>query len=346
MLFSFTSNFKRLIVSRMYWGRSSLYKNISHFLVVFITILFAISGLIYRVADVSASQTKLEGNVNIGSDDLLQQGGSVATVLRIDDNNLSGIDTSKYTVKPNDTLASIATSYKVTIDTVRWANPGLISPFSNEIQNGWVLTIPQINGVLYTVKKGQTLDDIIKITSVNNNESNKFNIVQFNKLNEPYTLVAGQKLFIPDGNLSKQEIEVEGIPRGVFIDPLSDPSCKGYNYSRGFTSYHDGVDLPKSGGCIIVAAATGTVVFAGWENLSGYAVKIDHGGGIGTLYYHNSEIYVKVGDRVQQGDPISYMGNTGNSFGTHLHFILRKNHNPVDPAEYVPYKRVGNEALF
>ncbi len=334
-----SSEIKRRIVSRMFWGRSTLYKNVVHFLVIVITISVTLSGIIYRVSDVSASGSSLSGEYTIGTNDLLTQGGSIATVLRTDNTNLSALQNRKYTVQSGDTLDSIAKNYSVSMDTIRWANPNLISPFTNDIQVGWELAIPEINGVLYTVRDGQSLEDIISLTSVNNNESNRFNIIELNQLEPPYSLRSGTKLFIPDGNLFNQSVAVEGIPRGVFINPLSNPDCEGYIYQRGFTSYHDGIDLSKWDGCTLEATANGTVYYAGWENLSGLAVKIDHGGGIHTYYYHLADIYVKAGDRIQQGTPIGYMGNTGNSTGTHLHFVLKKDYIAVDPEPYVPYNK-------
>src|SRR5256885_590563 len=92
------SEIKRRIVSRMFWGRSNFYKNISHFLMLTITVLVTLSGFIYRVKEVSASQTTLDGTAIIGSDDLLTQGGSISTVLKNDTNNLSAIQTNSYTV--------------------------------------------------------------------------------------------------------------------------------------------------------------------------------------------------------------------------------------------------------
>lgn len=334
-----TSEIKRRIISRMFWGRSYFYKNIVHFLVIIITISVTLSGIIYRVSDVSASGSTLSGEYTIGSNDLLTQGGSIATVLRTDSTNLSALQNKKYTVQSGDTLESISGQFNVSMDTIRWANPNVISPFTNDIQTGWELAIPEINGVLYTVRQGQTLDDIISLTNANNDESNRFNIIELNQLVPPYNVNAGYKLFIPDGNLFSQSVEVEGIPRGIFINPLSSPDCGGYLYQRGFTSYHDGVDLSKWDGCTIQATANGTVYYAGWEVLSGFTVKIDHGGGIHTYYYHLRDVYSRAGDRVQQGDSIGYMGTTGNSTGTHLHFVLKKDFIAVDPEPYVPYNK-------
>ena len=331
-----TTNIKSLFVSRLFWGRGSLYKSAAHFIIFSITLFVALAGIVSRVSGVNVTAKSLNGSITIGSDDLLQQGGSITAILSVDETNSTGLKTSIHTVTSGETLDTIAKKFNVTADTIRWYNSSLISPFSNQLQIGWGLKIPLINGVLYTVRANQSLNDVIAATSANNSESNNFNIVEFNNLTSPYTLHQGQQLFIPDGNLIKQSIQVAGIPKGVFINPLTDSSCSGYTESRGFTSYHDGVDLAKWTGCNLEAVATGTIIYAGWENISGNCIKIDHGGGIVSYYYHLKEIYVKVGQRVQQGESIAYMGSTGNSTGTHLHFTLKKDGEAVDPALYVP----------
>ncbi len=327
------SSVKRKIVSKMFWGRSSFYKNIAQVFMIGVTLIVAFSGFIYRLNPADASSALNSDKGVIGQDDLLQQGQSTDSILVSDSVNFT-MQIKKHEVQKGETLAQIAKEYNVTIDTIRWANPNLISPFTNDIQTGWSLAIPEIPGVYFTVKPGQTMDDIIRLAG-----SNEFDIAEFNNLTQPYKFQSGQKLFIPDGSLTSNDVAVEGIPRGVFINPMSDPSCAGYTISRGFLSYHNGVDLAHWPYCTVVAVANGTVIYAGWSSGGeGYNVKIDHGGGITTHYYHGSGVlYVKVGDRVQQGQPIMQQGSTGNSTGPHLHFSLFKNKVAVNPYGYVPY---------
>lgn len=334
-----TSDLKGSLVSKIHWGRGSYYKNIVHISMLFITAMIAISGVVSRIA--IADSNTLSGNYVYGSNDLLAQGASIQTVITSEGDSITSLD---HIVQRGETLQSIADQYKITKDTIRWFNPILISPFSDDITVGSTLKIPApdgipINGVLYTVKNNQSLEDVIALTSQNNSEANKFNIVQFNNLSEPYTLSDGQQLFIPDGNLNVSDIIIEGIPKGVFINPLSHPSCAGYIESRGFTYYHNGADLARWPGCPIEAVASGVVEYVGCITTGeGCAVKINHGGGIETHYYHgNGTFYVKTGDRVQQGQVIMEMGTTGNSTGVHLHFSLLKNKVFVDPAPYVPF---------
>ncbi len=102
--------------------------------------------------------------------------------------------------------------------------------------------------------------------------------------------------------------------------------------------FHTGIDIGASAGDSVVAAGNGKVVVAG--NLGGYGktVIIDHGGGIMTLYAHNSRLLVSKGSNVTRGQQVSLVGSTGMSTGPHLHFEVRKNGQYVDP---IPYLR-GN----
>lgn len=104
--------------------------------------------------------------------------------------------------------------------------------------------------------------------------------------------------------------------------------------SRQYTM-HTGIDIPANPGTPIVAAQTGTIVFANWFGGYGKAIIIDHGGGYTTLYAHNQDILVNVGEVVRKGDTIATVGNTGYSTGPHLHFEVRINGEYVDPLTYV-----------
>lgn len=325
---------KAFIVSRMFWGRSSFYRNFTLSIMVALTLVISLSGLVYKVSGSSNTQDLFySSNLSVvGQYDLLEQGGSIETVIRI--NPDFGIKIRKHTVKEAESLESIAKDYNVTVDTIRWASQDVINIFTNDVEVGWELSIPEINGVLYKVKEGQNIQAIINDTG-----GNEFDIVEFNDLEAPYNLVAGQYLFVPNGNLFRPDVDVTDIPRGVFKNPLSNPACKGYAFSRGFLSYHNGVDLAIWTGCPISAAANGYVSYAGWSpGGQGYNVVVDHGGGIYTHYYHgDGTFWVKTGDRVQQGQALMYMGCTGNCTGTHLHFSLFKDGVAVNPFDFVPY---------
>lgn len=117
-----------------------------------------------------------------------------------------------------------------------------------------------------------------------------------------------------------------------------------YNVTSPFgyrsLGYHQGIDISgaNASGSLVVAGASGTVVEAGWST-GGYGnyVKIDHGNGIETLYGHmlDNSLMVSVGDTVTKGQAIGRVGNTGYSFGAHLHFEVRINGSRVNPARYL-----------
>ncbi|MEH2147341.1 murein hydrolase activator EnvC family protein [Nostoc sp.] len=103
----------------------------------------------------------------------------------------------------------------------------------------------------------------------------------------------------------------------------------------GYRRFHAGLDFAASYGSKIRAADSGRVIFAGWYGGYGRAVIIDHGNGMTTLYGHTSELYVSEGQAVERGQAIAAVGSTGFSTGPHLHFEVRRNGTPVDPANYL-----------
>jgi murein DD-endopeptidase MepM/ murein hydrolase activator NlpD len=101
-----------------------------------------------------------------------------------------------------------------------------------------------------------------------------------------------------------------------------------------FTYYHNGIDI--GGYSPIYASDGGRVVLSGWDPWGlGYRVKIDHGNGFATTYGHMSRIDVSVGQDVVRGQVIGQTGNTGNSFGTHLHFIIQQGGRHLNPLSFL-----------
>jgi murein DD-endopeptidase MepM/ murein hydrolase activator NlpD len=127
---------------------------------------------------------------------------------------------------------------------------------------------------------------------------------------------------------------------GTFARPIPGAAItSGFGYRTdpitGAQGLHSGIDFGASCGTPIMAAGSGTVLSAGWNGGYGNATIINHGGGLATLYGHQSQIGVSVGESVSQGEVIGYVGTTGRSTGCHLHFEVRVNGNPVDPSGYL-----------
>lgn len=141
----------------------------------------------------------------------------------------------------------------------------------------------------------------------------------------------GGQIIIPD---------TDWIPTGALAWPLpqtfSISSPFGYREDpfTGEIEYHNGTDIAAPNGTQILAAAAGTVTIANgidsWGGSYGYHIKIDHGGGLETLYAHCSAICVTPGQQVQQGEVIGFVGSTGNSTGNHLHFEVWVNGERTD----------------
>ncbi|SEO69727.1 murein hydrolase activator EnvC family protein [Propionispora vibrioides] len=127
---------------------------------------------------------------------------------------------------------------------------------------------------------------------------------------------------------------------GALMWPASGPITSPFGWRThpifGTARYHSGIDIGADYGDTVVAADSGVVIFADWMGGYGKAVVIDHGGGVSTLYGHNSELLVSEGQRVSKGQAISRVGATGYATGPHLHFEVRENGSPVDPMSYLP----------
>jgi len=142
------------------------------------------------------------------------------------------------------------------------------------------------------------------------------------------------------------EAQINAADAGTAGGPVDSPSAAGLiwpvagpitsPFGMRWGKLHPGIDIGAAMGTPIHAAASGSVVYAGWMTGYGNLTVIDHGGGIATAYAHQSKLEVSVGDQVTQGQEIGLIGSTGFSTGPHLHFEVRVNGVPVDPMGYLP----------
>jgi len=125
-----------------------------------------------------------------------------------------------------------------------------------------------------------------------------------------------------------------GIPS---LNPVGGAIAAGYGWrTNPWPEFHKGLDLEANYGDQVRAAAAGTVVSAGWDP-GGFGIKvdIDHGNGYHTWYAHLSRTAVDAGQHVTKGQPIAYVGSTGESTGPHLHYQVMYDGQPIDPAPYL-----------
>jgi murein DD-endopeptidase MepM/ murein hydrolase activator NlpD len=110
---------------------------------------------------------------------------------------------------------------------------------------------------------------------------------------------------------------------------------RGNPFGGGSYEFHSGQDIDAAWGDPVVAGASGTVTFVGWQNGYGQLIVIDHGGGLTTRYGHLSHIDVSQGETVARSQFIGRVGSTGRSTGPHLHYEVRFNDEPVNPLQYL-----------
>ena len=135
---------------------------------------------------------------------------------------------------------------------------------------------------------------------------------------------------------SSAEVNTPLVDIGIsFINPCSGILTSRYGYRWG--RLHAGIDIGSDHGTPIYAAAAGTVVVSDWYYGYGYAVIIDHGNGVRTLYGHCSSLIAGEGEYVSQGQIIARVGSTGQSTGDHCHFEIRVDGSTQNPLNFVSY---------
>jgi murein DD-endopeptidase MepM/ murein hydrolase activator NlpD len=238
-----------------------------------------------------------------------------------------------HVVQAGETLTGIASRYGVSMMTVWWANK-LTS--KDDLHVGQKLVIPPINGLIVTVKVGDTLDSLAAEYKVDPTE-----VLAVNELEDP-VLIVGQTLVLPDAAgapipepkpVARPSNSGGSSGKGGGSCNCSGPSTYGGgsfswpvvgggNYISQYFHYgHYGVDIAADYGSRVRAAASGRVIFAGWKgNGGGYQVWVAHGSGLYSTYNHMSAITVASGESVSEGDQVGRVGQSGHATGPHLHF--------------------------
>lgn len=256
-------------------------------------------------------------------------------------------DIIDYEVQSGDSLSTIAQKFQVSQSTIT-QNNSIVNTHSLKV--GQKLLIPPVDGVIHTVKENETLQKIAQKYKLDKIDT----IIAQNKIADGSLLQVNQTLIIPGAKIeaprdyiaynrnitdnargpsAAPDVAFSGnIKQGGFIKPANGI------YTSRFGPGHYGIDIANRGKGPIFAAADGIVQKAsyGWNGGYGNMITINHADlNASTLYGHNSELYVKPGDYVKQGQVIAWMGNSGRVYGAtglHLHFELAidgKKRNPL-----------------
>lgn len=255
-------------------------------------------------------------------------------------------ETLDYEVQSGDTLSTIGERFLVNTEALAYVNDlssGAI------LHPGDTLKIPPSSGIdeegstlIHAVESGDTVSSIATKYEVAPQA-----IVDFNYLEEPYLLHAGDELYIPDASIPKPEPKPavnyasagsNSDSGGLSLAPVGDVSGTGGfrmptagTITQYMSWYHPAIDIADSCGTPVVAADSGTITFGRWwAGGGGNSVWINHGNGYITKYAHLSG-FAKTSGVVQKGEVIGYMGATGRAYGCHLHFIVEKNGRAINP---------------
>jgi murein DD-endopeptidase MepM/ murein hydrolase activator NlpD len=276
---------------------------------------------------------------------------SPATVER----NARRVSAATYMVRPGDSLFAVANATGAGATAIADAN-ALTPPYA--LQAGQKLQIP--GGLFHRIGAGETGIAIARAYGVSWPD-----IVALNRLPAPYILQVGQNLRLPDGaspgpadgdatpetraasfSLDIDSIVTGGNPAspigrpaalapttfaGSFAWPLAGAVVSRFG-SLGGGRVNDGIKIAGAAGAPVTSAGEGVVVYAGNEiAVLGGLVLVDHGGGWVTAYGHLGRLDVAKGDRVQRGQRLGGVGETGYADSPQLHFEIRRDRKPIDP---------------
>jgi len=255
------------------------------------------------------------------------------------------IQITTYVVATGDSLWSIANAQNLEVDTLVGSN---VFRDSSLLRPGMTLRIPNQDGIFYTFKSGDKIDNVARRYRVSVDR-----IRQVNPTVDLHSLKAGNEIFLPGarpeavseprraGAGSSQQQPASSVNRSArnYRWPVMGKISSPYGWRRHPVTrrndFHTGLDIRAGRGSVIRAAREGRVAYAGWMGAYGKVVVVEHAGGQSTLYAHCSSILVRQGDRVSAGQNIARVGSTGRTTGPHLHFEIRNGNRPVNPLQYL-----------
>ncbi len=259
-----------------------------------------------------------------------------------------------YRVSRGDAMLAIADDFKIKYESILYVNKHL-DDNPHSLKPGMELIIPPVDGLYYEWKDGDTFETVAEKF-----DANAEDIITFPGNNVDLTdpkIDPGTLMMIPGGSreLRNWAADLQTVGRnpagGTGTSEIGGNACGGgpvaagfgwpadaYSLSgNGYGPGHLGLDITAPEGSNVYAAGSGIVTQAqpGYNYGYGNVVQIDHGNGYVTVYAHLSQINVGVCQSVGQGTVIGYSGNTGNSFGAHLHFEIRIGGTNINPYDIV-----------
>jgi LysM repeat protein len=249
----------------------------------------------------------------------------------------------EYQAQSGDSLWSIAQQFDLEPETILWGNEWLSSV--GVLQIGDTLKIMPTDGVLHTVKEGDTLETLERLHGTPQQEIFEYFGNGFD-LTQPAELVVGQQIIIPNGTspivwaeaqapvaeTTTSASEYPNLGTGYFVWPVAPP----FLFTQEYWGGHPAIDINTYFRQPIFAADRGIVRFSGWNDTGyGNLVIIDHGNGYRTYYAPNEANLVSAGQVVLQGQQIAESGSTGNSIGEHLDFRIYYGGSFFNPLEYL-----------
>jgi len=254
----------------------------------------------------------------------------------------------QHTVQRGDSLFAISKQFSVKPETLLWANYEVLEDDPHSLKPGQELNVPPTDGLLYQWKEGDTLESVAAEYKAKAEDILTWPGNNVDLTNPSFS--PGQWVMIPGGWRESKAILLPVTTRGSgtgtagisgacgaggavgsggFIWPTGNHFLSGNDYFPG----HLGIDIAAGEGSPVYAADSGVVTKAagGWNGGYGNVIAIDHGNGYLTVYAHLSQINVSVCQSVGAGQLIGLAGNTGNSFGAHLHFEVRQGGGNINP---------------
>jgi len=272
------------------------------------------------------------GDVSLGRDSVIIKPVSIPTTPLVSRAPIVHI------VALGDTLDSIGQKYNLPWRYIVWSNPGLKLPLTV----GRPIRLAPLPGVVVVVRKGDTPVSLANAYGVDAST-----LLGFNGIRAPQ-LTPGMMLVIPIDPAQGPNLST-GVPAdpadpGQFLCPIAGaPIIQQFGPTSfaiepsfgGYLHFHTGIDILAGYGTPIVAAAGGRVTAAGPADYFGIRVEVTDSFGLKEIYAHMSQVSVAVGQEVQQGKLIGYVGSTGLSLGAHLHFQVEVGGQPTAPGALI-----------